>query len=77
MRAAWLAAQHLPGRALGLAGRAKIAAIETIEGAIGGEEGEAALVACDDTGGAVVNFDNIGFGHQCSFADNPALPSSA
>jgi hypothetical protein len=51
MRAAWLAAQHLPGRALGLAGRAKIAAIETIEGAIGGEEGEAALVACDDTGG--------------------------
>ena len=77
MRAGPPSAQHLSRRALRLSGRAEVAAIEAIESAIGGEEGEAALVACDDTGGAVVNFDNIGFGHQCSFADNPALPSSA
>ena len=68
------AAQHQPGRAFRLAGRAEIAAIETIEGAIGGEEGEAALVARDDTGSAVVNFDDIGFGHRCSFADNVGAP---
>ena len=58
----------------GVSGRAEIAAIETIEGAIGGEEGEAALIARDDTGSAVVNLDDIGFGHRCSFADNVGAP---
>jgi hypothetical protein len=74
MRAGLTAAQYRPRRALCLAGRAEIAAIEMIESAIGGEEGEAALVACDDTGGAVVNFDDVGFGHGCSFADNVGAP---
>ena len=74
MRAALPAVQHRPRRAFRLAGRAEIAAIETIESAIGGEEGEPALVACDDTGGAVVNFDDVGFGHGCSFADNAGAP---
>src|SRR5258707_11616787 len=74
MHAGLPATQHRPGRAFGLAGRAEIAAIETIESAIGREEGEAALVASDDTGGAVVNFDDVGFGHDCSFADNVGAP---
>src|SRR4029453_16726322 len=74
MRAGLPAAQHRPGCALRLAGRAEIAAIETIESAIGGEEGEAALVACDDAGGAVMNFDDVGFGHGRSFADNVGAP---
>jgi len=74
MRAGFPATQHQPGRALRLADRAEIAAIETIEGAIGGEEGEATLVACDDAGSAVVNFDDVGFGHGCSFADIVGAP---
>jgi hypothetical protein len=74
MRAGLPAAQHCPGRALRVAGRAEVAAIKTIESALGGKEGEAALVACDDTGGTVVNFDDVGFGDECSFADNVGAP---
>ena len=74
MRAGLPAAQYRLRRTFRLAGRAEIAAIETIENAIGGEEGEPAIVACDDSGGAVVNFDDVGFGHGCSFADNVGAP---
>src|SRR4029453_6323815 len=74
MRAGLPAAQPRPRRALPLTGCSEIAAIKTIENAIGGEEGEPALVACDDTGSAVVNFDYVGFGHRCSFADNVGAP---
>jgi len=74
MRAGLPAAQYRLRRTFRLAGRAEIAAIETIESAIGGEEGEPALVACDDTGGTVVNFDDVGFGRDCSFADNVGAP---
>ena len=76
MRAGPPSAQHLSRRALRLSGRAEVAAIEAIESAIGGEEGAAALVARDDACGAVMNFDNVGFGHRCSFADKSALLSS-
>jgi hypothetical protein len=55
-------------RALGVARRAEHAAFEPVERAVGGEEGEAAFVARDDAGGAVMNSDDVGFGHDASFA---------
>jgi hypothetical protein len=59
-------------RALGVPRRAEHAAFEPVERAVGGEEREAAnvtgLVARDDAGGAVMNFDDVGFGHDASFA---------
>jgi len=54
-------AQHRRCRALRLAGGAKVAAIETIEGAIGGEKRKPALAAGDDSSGAVMNFDDVGW----------------
>ncbi len=62
--------------ALRVPGGAKFAAIEAVEGGFRGEEAETALVAGDDAGGAVVNFNDIGFGHGCSFAGRPALLSN-
>src|SRR5262249_55644595 len=69
------AAQHRSGRAFSVAGGAEIAAVEMIEGTVGGEEGEPALIACDDPGGAVVNFDDVSFGHDCSFVETSTLLS--
>src|SRR5215475_14325739 len=57
--------EHGARRAFGVAGRTELATFETVEQAFGGEEAEAALIACDDAGGAVVNFDDVGFGHGC------------
>jgi hypothetical protein len=55
-------------RALGVPRRAKHAAFEPVERAVGGEKPESAFVARDDAGGAVMNFDDVGFGHDASFA---------
>jgi hypothetical protein len=54
---------------------AELAAFETVEHSLGREETDAAFVAYDDTGGAVIDFDDIGSGHGCSFAGMPALLS--
>jgi hypothetical protein len=75
--------EHSAGRALGFARRAKLAAFEAVEQALGGEEAEAALISCDDAGGAVVDFDDVGvrlgfeleLGHDCSFAEISAFLS--
>jgi hypothetical protein len=60
-------------RKLRIAGGAELAPFQTVERWLGREEAEAAFVACDDAGGAVMDFDDIGSGHGCSFAGMPAL----
>jgi hypothetical protein len=61
-------------RALGVARGAKLAAFEAVEDAIGGKEAEAALVSCDDTRGVTSDFDDIGVGHDGSFAGPAGAP---
>jgi hypothetical protein len=69
--------EQRPRRTLRIARGAKLATFETIENAFGGEEAETALVTRDDPGGPVSDFDDIGFGHACSFAGMPALLSDS
>jgi hypothetical protein len=52
-----------------------LAAFETVEHSLGREENEAAFVACDDSGCAVIDFDDVGSGHRYSFTEMPALLS--
>jgi hypothetical protein len=63
----------------GLARRAELAAFEAVEQALGGEKAEAALISCDDAGGAVLDFNDVGvgldLGHDCSFAGISAFLS--
>ena len=60
--------------AFGVPGRAERSSFEAVEQALGGKEPEAALVLSDDAGGAVVNFDDVGFGHRGSFAERVGVP---
>ncbi|MEY9112686.1 hypothetical protein ABIE86_001418 [Bradyrhizobium diazoefficiens] len=72
--------EHRARGPLGFARRAELAAFEAVEQPLGGKEAEAARVSCDDAGGAVVDFDDVGvglgfelgfkltLGHDCSFA---------
>ena len=64
-------------RALRVAHRAELATFEAVESAFGGEEAESALVTCDDPGCPIADFNDIGFGHACSFAGMPALLSDS
>src|SRR5215475_11271050 len=59
--------EHGARRTLCVAGRAELASFEAVEQAFGGEEAEAAFVSCDDTCGSVMDFDDVSFGHGCSF----------
>jgi hypothetical protein len=62
-------------RALRIARRAELAAFETVESPFGGEKAESAFAGCDDSGRSVPDFNYVGFGHDCSFAEVPALLS--
>jgi hypothetical protein len=62
---------------LRIACRTKFATFEAVESAFGGEEVKSALVTCDDSGCPVPDFNDVGFGHACSFAEMPALPSDS
>ena len=67
--------EHSARGAFGVAGRAELATLKAVEQTLGGEEAEAALVARDDAGGAVVDFDDVGLGNDCSFADGFGVPA--
>jgi len=69
-----LGVEQRPRRALGIARGAKLATFEAIENAVGREEAETVIVTRDDPGSPVSNFDDIGFGHTCSFAGNAGAP---
>ena len=60
--------------AFGLANRKEGAALEAVEQPFRGEEAEGASVTSDDAGGAIMNFDDIGIGHACSFAADCDAP---
>jgi hypothetical protein len=62
-------------RPLRVARRREFSAIETVESTFGREETESVLVTRDDAGCSVVDFDDVCFGHNCSFAEIPALLS--
>ena len=59
--------------------RAAGAAFEAVEQPLGGEKAEAALIAGDDAGGTIVDFDDVGvglgLGHDCSLAEVSAFRS--
>lgn len=61
-------------RALGIARGAKLAAFEAVEDAIGGKETVAALVFRDDARRMASDFDDIGVGHDGSFAGPSGAP---
>ena len=61
-------------RALRIASGVELATFEAVESAVGREEAEPVLVTGDNPGRPVPDFDNIGFGHACSFATVSALP---
>jgi hypothetical protein len=67
--------EQRPRRELRIRRGAELAAFETVEHSLGREEIEAAFVACDDTGCAVIDFDDVGSGHRYSFTEMPALLS--
>jgi hypothetical protein len=69
------AADQRFGGAFGVPGGTELLAFQAIEGAVRGEKPETALVACNDSGGPIMNFDDVGFGHGSSFAEMPALLS--
>jgi hypothetical protein len=62
-------------RPFGFPDRAEDPALETVEGAFGRKEAEAAPIAGDNPRGAILDFDDIGVGHDRSFAAKAALPS--
>jgi hypothetical protein len=70
-----LGIEQRPRRELRIRRGAELAAFETVEHSLGREEIEAAFVACDDTGCAVIDFDDVGSGHRYSFTEMPALLS--
>jgi len=60
--------------ALGVARGAKLAALQAVENTIRGEETIAALVPRDDACGVASDFDDIGVGHDGSFAGLTGAP---
>ena len=66
--------EQCPRRALGVTHGTKLAAFEAIEDAIGGKETATALVPCDDACGATSDFDDLGVGHDVSFAGLTGAP---
>jgi hypothetical protein len=59
----------------GVTGGPKLLPFQPIKRAIRGEKTESASVACNDSGGPMMNFDDVGLGHGCSFAGMPTLLS--
>jgi hypothetical protein len=55
-------------RTFGVPDRTENAALQTVECAFGRKEAKTASVPGDDAGGAILDFDDIGVGHDCSFA---------
>ena len=62
-------------REFGISRGAELTTFQTVERSLGGEEAKAALVAGNDAGRAIIDFDNVGDGHGCAFAGMPALLS--
>jgi hypothetical protein len=56
------------GGKLGMARGFEVAAFEAVERALGGEEAETMVVRGDDAGGVIMDFDDGGSRHACSFA---------
>ena len=59
--------QQRPGGPLGVAGGAKLAAFEAIEGTIGREEAVSLRVPGDNPGGPALDFDDVSLWHACTF----------
>jgi hypothetical protein len=66
--------EQCSGRALGIARGAKHATFEAVEDAIRGKETVATLVFCDDARGMASDFDDVGVGHDGSFAGRSGAP---
>lgn len=60
--------------AFGIARRIELAAFQAVERTVRGKEAVTALVPRNDARGSVLDFDDVGLGHVCSFTGWSGVP---